>query len=234
MNWKPHSHWAKIKWKGTEKAFQRELMFNTSEKVKAEIISIFTKTNDSFVRDLPDSEAPMMPFITGNLHDSIVCVVSDSGMLVRASYANRAATTISKKTGKRIYTPTVGGGRKRIIGHQEAWNFVYGMQGKYPGKVASTMAVAVPYALNPEERGPHAGYLENLRNLYASAMDAEFRYAAQRHVIEFHGSLDNYIVLAYDDGDPRLAQFSTKKRGRQKGSGRMNMGSAGGGMRMIP
>lgn len=226
MNYKPHSRWVKTVWKKAEKGFQRELQIDVHDKAKAEIISVFAATNDSFVRDLPDREAPMLPFITGNLHDSIVGVVSDNGMLIKASYAKRAAVTISKKSGKQIYSPTAGGGRKRIIGHQEAWRAVYGMNGRYPGKLATTMLVAVPYALNPEQRGPHAGYLQNLRLLYASAMDVEFRNAVKRHIIEWHGNLNDYIILAFDDGDPRLAQFSQRRLGRPKGSGGKYMGAA--------
>ena len=163
----------------------------------------------------------------------VVGVVSDNGMLIKASYANRCAVTTSKLTGNQIYAPTSGGGRKRIIGHQEAWKAVYGMNGKYPGKIATTLFVAVPYALNPEERGPHAGYLENLRLNFAAAMDAEFRLAAQKHVIAWKGTTNDYIQLAYDQDDTRLVNIP-KKRGRKKGSGGGYMGSAGGGMKMRP
>lgn len=232
LKYNPNKHWSRVKWKGAEKGFQRELEFAIHDKVKQEILSIFAQAQDDFVhQQIPDCEAPMMPFITGNLHDSIVGVVSDNGMMVKASYANRVAVTISPKSGKQIYTPSSGGGRKRIIGHQEAWKAVYGMQGKYPRRIAASLFVAVPYALRPEEKGPHKGYLENLRYLYAAAMDSEFRRAAARHVIEWKGNMDNYMTIAYDPEDERLIQ-PIRKRGRKKGSGSGYMGSARPGMSM--
>jgi len=225
MNYSPHSGWGKVAWRNTEKGFQRSLQFDLPDKIKKEVLSVFIAANDSFIRDLPDGEAAMMPYITGNLHDSIVGVVSDNGALVKASYANRTAVTTSSLTGRQIYTPTTGGGRKRIIGHQEAWKAVYGLNGKYPRKIASTLLVAVPYALNPNERGPHSGYLEGLRLNYAAALDREFRYAAYKKVLFFRGNLNDYIQLAYEDDDVRLMRAS-RKRGRPKGSGNKYMGSA--------
>lgn len=216
--------WAKVDWKKAKKGFQRELEFNAHDDIKRDIISVFSSAVSSFINDLPDSEAPMMPFITGNLHDSIVGIVSDNGMMVKAHFAKRDAVTTSQKTGKQIYSPTSGGGRLRIIGHQEAWKAVYGLQGKYPGKIATSLFVAVPYALNPNERGPHVGYLDNLRTSFAAALDREFRYAAYKHVLYWKGNMDDYVKLSYEEDDPRI-QNPPKRRGRPKGS-RGNMGSA--------
>ena len=227
-------NWVKAKWRGAEKGFQRELQFEINDMVKNEITNVFTSAQESFINDLPDGETATMPFITGNLHDSIVGIVSDNGMLVKATFARRDAVTTSLKTGNQIYSPTKGGGRVRIIGHQEAWKAVYGMQGKYPKKLAASMFVTVPYALNPNERGPHVGYLENLRVNYAAALDREFRYAAYKHVLAWRGNLNDYITLAYEPDDPRLVN-PAKRRGRPKGSG-VKMGSyrPGMGMKMMP
>lgn len=234
--WKRNSGWAKVEWRGAEKGFQRELIFELAPQLKKAITNTLIDVNDSFVRDLPDREAPMLPFITGNLRDSIVGIVSDNTTLVKASFPTPVATTTSEKSGKRIYTPTKGGGRKRIIGHQEAWKVVYGNNGRYPGKLASTMFVSVPYALRPEERGPHRGYLENLRDLYAAAVDIEMRQAGKAFNLWNAKNVDSFIPLLYDQDDMRIARLSSGKKGKKKQSNGGGVGPyrTGTSMKLMP
>lgn len=119
-------------------------------------------------------------------------------------------------------------GYKRIIGSEAAFRMVRSMQGLYPGNVAITMFVAVPYALRPNEKGPHSGYLDNLRDLFSYALQNEFRMAAAKHIIAVKGNLDQYIQIAYDPEDARIASESGRRRKKSDGY----MGSSRPGMSM--
>ena len=219
-----HLAFLRSQWTAADKEFQRELLTEVKGLVKKEIINDFALEQESFVRDLPARETPTMPFITGNLHDSIVSVVSSNGRVERASYATSAARTTSSLSGRQVYRPTSGMGRKKIIGALEAANQVRRMQGKYPESVAVTLMVAVPYALNPEEKGRHAGYLENLRTLFATSMAAAFRKATAKGVIQMKGNMEQYVSLVYDPEDERYLKEASSRSG-SKGSGG-SMGSS--------
>lgn len=226
------SGWTKVKWQKFESGFRKELFVELQPKVEKAVQNAFIATQESFIREIPAHEAPMLPFITGNLHDSIVSVVSSHGHVVKASYTPSVATTTSSSTGKKVFKATSGMGRKRIIGSLAAFNAVKNAQGKYPGKIAMTLFVAVPYSLRPNEKGPHMGYLDNLRALYAFALESEFRRGIARAIIEMKGSLNNYVQLAYDEDDMRIAKTVRQpgKRGRKKGSKNSTMGSAAPGL----
>ena len=222
------SNWVKVKWRGAEKGFQRELELTLKPAYEKEVARMFIEAQESFVRDLPAQETPTMPFITGNLHDSIGSVVSSHGKVIRASYAQPVARKTSSVSGKEVYAATSGMGRKRIIGSLEAFNYVRGLQGKYPTKLAITMFVAIIYAFNPQERGPHRGYLDKLRQFFAFALETEFRRAMLRGLLMMHGTLDQYIQLAYDPDDARI----TEPKGSKRKSSSGYMGSARPGMKM--
>lgn len=161
-------------WRSVEKGFQRELLSPAAKGgVKKAIIKAFVSANKGFIDSLPAHEAPYMPFITGNLHDSIVGIVSDDGRVVNASYTDPVAITSSLLTGKDIFASTTYSG-KRVIGNQAAFTAVKRMQGEYPRGIASTMLIAVPYAENPQVKGPHAGYMDVLIYKYAKAVDTAF------------------------------------------------------------
>ena len=225
------SNWAKVKWKGAEKGFQRALEFDLKPAYEKEVAKMFITAQESFVRDLPAQETPTMPFITGNLHDSIGSVVSSHGRVIRASYAQAVARKTSSLSGKEVYAATSGMGRTKIIGSLEAFNYVRGLQGKYPTKLAITMFVAVPYAFSPQEKGPHRGYLDKLRQFFAFALETEFRRASVRALLMMNGTLDQYIQINYDPDDIRIARESSSGR-RGKGSSRGHMGAATPGMKM--
>lgn len=225
------NRWEKVKWQEFESGFRKELLVELKPKVEKVVQQSFIATNESFVRDIPPHEAPMLPFITGNLHDSIVGIVSSHGRVVKACYTEPVATATSDASGKKVFRATSGMGRQRIIGSLAAFNAVKGMQGKYPGKLASTLIVAAPYSLRPNERGPHAGYLDNLRTLYAYAMEHEFRFGISKAILEINGSLDQYIQIAFDEDDLRIAK-ETRRFGRRKGSKNSTMGAATPGLSM--
>ena len=225
------SNWVKVEWQKAEKGFQRELELTLKSQYEKEMAKIFVDTQTSFVRDLPAHETPTMPFITGNLHDSIGAVTSLRGRVVRASYTDSVAKTTSALSGKEIFLPASGMGQKRIIGSLSAFNMVKELQGKYPNKLAITMFVAVPYALNPNENGPHIGYLDNLRMFFAYALETEFRRAMTRGLLMMKGNLDQYIQIRYDPDDARIAP-DVRKRGPKKGSQYMGSAKPGMGMKM--
>ena len=230
------SGWAKVDWKKTEKGIQRVLISDLSKKEEAEFVKIFIELQDSFVRDLPSQETPTMPLITGNLHDSIVGVTSNNGHVVKASYPKPVATTSSEVTGKKVYKSTSGMGRKKIIGSLAAQTLVRNMNGRYPTGVASSLFVGVPYALRPQMQGPHAGYLDVLRDNFAWMLNSEFRAAEGRGLLKIKGiNLDQYVELLYEPDDMRIFT-EPKKRGRPKGSGQRMGGNygTGMGMKMMP
>lgn len=167
-------------WKNAERQFQRELMSN-SDKVNRAAINILYEAQRAFVDSLPSEETNYMPVITGNLHDSIVSVVSHKGRVLRASYTAPIATTASLITGKEIFAPTAGFGRKRIVGQTSARTAVRNLQGKYPGGLTATMMITVPYAENPNafsetnKKGEHVGYIDVLASKYYKSMERGFK-----------------------------------------------------------
>lgn len=160
-------------WKSFEKGFQRELVTTVKGQMKKYVIETLKKSQKDFVNRLPDHEAGYMPFITGNLHDSIASVVSDNGRVVRAVYPTAVATQKSTRTGKTIYASNTFNG-KRVIGALEASNAVRNMQGRFPKGIGATLLVGVPYALEPHEKGPHEGYMNSLLFLYSRCVDSAF------------------------------------------------------------
>lgn len=158
-------------WNWTKQGFQRELSgLELKGQTSKVVIAAMSRAQEDFLKSLPNTEAPSMPFITGNLHDSIAGVVTNKGRVVKASYTDPVATHPSEITGKEVYTPTSGMGRKQIIGSLTARTALRNMQGKYPTAIAATMIIGVPYAETPQERGPHAGYMDVLAVRYAEAM----------------------------------------------------------------
>lgn len=167
-------------WRSIATSFQRELLGeNCLGKCRKGAIQILRDAQDAFVKSLPSEEAGYMPFITGNLHDSIVSVISDRGRVVAASYTEPVAKTPSLLTGKNVYSPTKAYG-KRVVGAMAAFNWVKGMNGRFPTDIATTLNVTVPYAENPNRlsgrnrRGTHVGYLDVLAYKYAKFMDRGF------------------------------------------------------------
>lgn len=168
-------------WDKTGRDFQRELLSdNCAGRVKKAALQILRDGQDEFVKSLPSSEEASMPLITGNLHDSIVSVVTDKGRVVGASYTDPVATMPSIFTGKTVFRQTKAFGT-RVIGSLAAFNAVKGMNGKAPASVAATLMVTVPYAENPNElsarnkKGNHVGYLDILAAKYAMTMDRAFK-----------------------------------------------------------
>ena len=168
-------------WKKFEKEFRAELVGEHGlVKIRKAAIQILRGAQTDFVKSLPSHEEYIMPFVTGNLHDSIASVLSDKGRVIAAAYTDPAAKGPSLLTGKDIYRPTHAGGRKRVIGAVEAATDVRNLQGKYPRGLAATMLVSVPYAENPNElsetnkRGEHVGYLDALAALFYKKIERGF------------------------------------------------------------
>lgn len=169
-------------WADTEKGLQRELLGpNVKGRIRTSIIKTLVDAQKSFLDSLPSSEASYMPFITGNLHDSIASVISENGRVINASYTDPVAITQSEITGKDIFVrsgsfPTRVKGL-HIIGSREAIKAVRNLQGTFPSKIAATMLIGVPYAGTPQEKGRHAGYIDVLASKYARRMEGSFRAA---------------------------------------------------------
>ena len=172
-------------WVPVEKGFQRELLGpDVKGRIHQAIVNTLISAQKNYLDNLPTTEAPYMPFITGNLHDSIASVISEGGRILNASYTEPVAITTSEVTGQDVFLPAkkfptrvkLQWGRG-VIGSKEAERAVRKMQGKYPSKIAATMLIAVPYAETPNEKGPHAGYIDVLGYKYAQSMAPAFRAA---------------------------------------------------------
>lgn len=153
--------------KSLERQFQRELIKN-KDAVNSRVIKIFIDTQKAFLDDVQSNKGDMMPYVTGNLHDSIGSVISLNSRVVRAMYLPPEAVTTSAVTGKEIFSPTQGMGRAQIRGAVEAARFV--RNANYPRGLAATLFIAVPYAEKPNEKGTHPGYADELEFQYQKAI----------------------------------------------------------------
>ena len=236
----PSGWWAKLKWKGAEKGFQKILTEDLTWRAEKEAVDKFIAASESFVGSLPDHRVDgMMPFRTGNLHDSIASVVSKSGHVVRASYTKPVATRTSDITGREVFRPTSGMGRQKIIGSLAASTMVRNMNGKFPGKVAITMLIGVPYDERPNQSGVNTGYKDVLVSLFASKLGDAFRFhymsSPKRmvNILQEAGMTVEEYVLSQWKREDEPSEPIRRTPGRPKGGGGY-MGSAGGGMKMRP
>lgn len=169
-------------WSDSVTQLQKELI-GQSEKVNNAALSILADAQKDFIKNLPAEEAPSMPFISGNLHDSIVGVLSiGNGAVIKATFADPVARVPAIDSGKKKFTPTTMAGGKKIFGHIEALKAVYRSRKEtYPSGIAATMMVAVPYAENPNElsetnkTGNHVGYLDILASRYVKNIERAFK-----------------------------------------------------------
>lgn len=156
-------------WKSVREQFTKELYSNAKAVNKA-AASVLVQASNKFVQKVHEMSA--LPMYTGNLRDSIASAVSISGRIVRASYLDP-----SYKDTNPYWRPQSMGGRKRIIGLQEAVEMV--RSNDYPRRgVAATLFVAVPYAqaVNDGELGKslgNIGYIERLEQQF----EADMQYA---------------------------------------------------------
>lgn len=178
-------------WNKTGRDFQIELMKQV-DKVNKAGLKVLTNAQQTFIDGLPNHEEEAMPFITGNLHDSIASVISMNGRVVRASQTAPVATEVSVLSGREVFAATKGVGRKRIVGSTYARNAV--RTKKYPGPLAATMIVAVPYAEIPNKisdanrTGKHVGYLDTLAAKYYRAIENAFRATEALKMFKWRGS----------------------------------------------
>lgn len=167
---------------------------SNSDKVNRAAINILYEAQKAFVGSLPSEETSYMPVVTGNLHDSIVSVVSSGGRVLRASYTAPIATTASILTGKNVFAPTSGFGRKRIIGQTMARNAVRNLQGKYPDGLTAAMMITVPYFENPNafsetnKKGEHVGYIDVLASKYYKNMERGFKLYDYSNLFKWKGA----------------------------------------------
>lgn len=144
-------------WRKAKAQFQKELL-SSAAGVNRATQQIFVNANNQFL-DYVQMNKSSLPYYTGNLHDSIVAVTSQSGRIIRAVY-------MPKEANRPQHAPY----RKRIWGMQEA---IQAMRKQtYPRTgVYSTLIVAVPYAEGADEHSRKPGYLEWLESTFAVDME---------------------------------------------------------------
>lgn len=152
-------------WTKASKQFQKEL-FSASDKVNRNAQQILVNATSSFL-DYVQMNKELLPYYTGNLHDSIATSVSASGRIIRANYMPREATK-----------PQTAPGRKRIIGEQEAVRAIRRFRPNRTG-VYATLFVAVPYAEGANIKSKHEGFYEWLQAEFESDMSASLKVLAK-------------------------------------------------------
>lgn len=143
-------------WSKARKQFEVGLR-NSAKGVTKNAQQIFVNATSSFL-DYVQMNKSLLPYSSGNLHDSIATAVSVSGRVIRANYMPKEATR-----------PQTAPGRKRIIGEQEAFNAIRRFRPARTG-VAATLFVSVPYAEGANRKSKHPGYYDWLQNAFVSEM----------------------------------------------------------------
>lgn len=151
-------------------SFQKQLLASAADVSRA-VQQVFIGGVNNFL-DYVQNNKDLLPYDTGNLHDSIVGVISQSGRVVRAMYMPREAVRPQHmSSGRNDSLSQHAPDRKRIIGMEEAIKAV--RRQDYPRNgVASTLIVAVPYAQGVNVTSHHPGYLEWLSESFMSEMRA--------------------------------------------------------------
>ena len=148
-------------WKNASAQFQKELLAS-ADGVNHATQQLFIDANNRFL-DQVQGQKDLLPYYTGNLHDSIAAAVSQSGRILRVVYMPKEATR-----------PQTGLDRKRIVGLDEAYKAI--RRTKYPRTgVSSTLVVGVPYAEGVNEKSRRKGYLNWLESSFESEMRATLR-----------------------------------------------------------
>lgn len=145
-------------WTNARKQFSKELM-SSAAGVNRNAQQILINTNSAFL-DYVQMNKEQLPYSTGNLHDSIATLVSQSGRIIRAQYMPAEATK-----------PQTAPGRKRIVGEEEAVRAVRSFRPNKTG-VYATLFVAVPYAEGADERSRHPGYYQWLEDSFTNGIEA--------------------------------------------------------------
>lgn len=136
--------------KGINNNAQRLLVNATSRFLDA-VQELSTKNGDN-------PNMGVIPYYTGNLHDSIATSVSMSGRIIRANYMPKQATKAQSAPG-----------RKKIWGALEAERAVRSYTPRRTG-LAATLFVAVPYAEGANQQSSHPHYFEWLQSAFENEM----------------------------------------------------------------
>lgn len=108
------------------------------------------------------------PWYTGQLHDSVVGVVSDRYRVVAIRHMPQAAFTPQTYKGQRVIGADWG--ERAALDQVRALHFVPGIR--------ATIAVGVPYAEDVNEMPRHQGYIRELSSQFASKVEDYFTIKA--------------------------------------------------------
>lgn len=159
----------RTKWNTTQKQFQEELL-KSAKGFNRRAERLMTEATQSFL-NLVDRSEELIPFYTGNLHDSIAAYISKSGRVIRACYMQQKATGPQHVT--KISAPKTDNGEsryKKVWGYREAIKAVRNSKPLSKG-IGSTLIVAVPYAGAADEESSKPGYLDRLREMFNSTLE---------------------------------------------------------------
>lgn len=164
-------------WNKTAREFGNALLETSVPKVRKKGAAVLKDAQKAYL-DKIQSNKGRLPYLTGNLHDSIATVVHVNGHLIGAYYMPREAKKVEPNPhsgrNRTLYVAQRTATRKRIYGAGEAYKAVKAVQ-PHPDSITATMVVGVPYAEYPNERGSHKKYLEWLSSTFAEDMEAALR-----------------------------------------------------------
>lgn len=156
------SHSNNALWRKGQAEFTKELL-RAAKGVGQEAMRIIVNATDSFLDFVQDNKE-LLPYDTGNLHDSIATAVIKNGRIARANYMPREAVRAQRAPG-----------RKRIWGYQEAFRIVRALGPKRdsssgritypagPNGVVAKLFVAVPYAQGVNTYSPRPASKRRIR-----------------------------------------------------------------------
>lgn len=151
------------KWNAFSVSFQKALRSAGEEVSKAAGKQLTLATEDwlANIDKASEFDPEVMPFLTGNLHDSMATTVSQKGRLLSLRQMEKVAA-VDQKYHRRV-----------INGHFEGIRVA--MSAPRPREVTASLFIGVPYADAVNDYPQHAGYVERLEESFASEMERKIK-----------------------------------------------------------
>lgn len=147
------------RWDAFSVSFQHALRDAGEAVSKAAGIQLVNACDD-WIRKLDEgseTDPDIIPFLTGNLHDSIVASVSQKGRLIGVRQMDKVATEDQKYRGR------------SVNGHLEGMRIA--MAAPRPEAPTANLFIGAPYADAVNQNVYHVGYVERLEESFVNAME---------------------------------------------------------------
>lgn len=171
----------RTKWNTTARQFQ-EVLRNSAKDFNRHAEKLMVEVTEDFLKYV-NSNGELLPYYTGNLHDSIAAYVSKSGRVIRACYMPQEATKpqhVTKLTATKTRKDNDDTRYKEIWGYREAIKAVRNSKPLSKG-IGSTLIVAVPYAGAANEDSSKPGYIEQMRTTFNGMLTVQMLLIGQHN-----------------------------------------------------